>query len=293
MHKIFGIKKNITYTDREGAYLIPIRNNQIGVIQNPKGYFFLGGGLEKNESHEMCIKRECLKEAGRIVGIEKKICSAEAYIEHEVIGHFHPMQTYYVGQLLEKVQMPIEKEHMLVWIAYEQLKGDMYLEMQNWALEKSFKQRIVLYEPQVEDLWFTEKLMNDEETMSYNHAWGGTIPFPKEKWKVWYDKWMINHENKRYYRYVKENNNFIGEIAYHFDDERKIYIAHVIIHAAYRGKGYGKAALMLLCEQAKSNGVTELYDDIAIDNPSVSLFVKCGFEEVYRTDEYIMVKKKL
>ena len=50
---------------------------------------------------------------------------------------------------------------------------------------------------------------------------------------------------------------------------------------------------MLLCKQAKENGVQELYDDIAIDNPSVSLFVKCGFEEVYRTDEYIMVKKKL
>ena len=165
--------------------------------------------------------------------------------------------------------------------------------MQNWAMEQCFKQRVTLYCPLVEDLWFKEKLMNDEETMSYNHAWGGTIPFPKEKWKVWYDKWLINHENKRYYRYVKENDVFIGEIAYHFDEERKIYIADVIIYADYRGRGYGKEALMLLCKQAKENGVQELYDDIAIDNPSVSLFVKCGFEEVCRTDEYIMVKKKL
>ncbi len=293
MHKIFGIKKDITYTDREGAYLIPIRNNQIGVIQTPKGYFFLGGGLEKNESHTMCMERECLEETGYTISIEKKLCSAEAYMEHEVIGHFHPMQTYYVGQLLEKVQMPTEEDHTLVRIPYEQLKGRMYLEMQNWALELCFKKRVTLYSPQVEDLWFKEKLMNDKETMSYNHAWGGTIPFPKEKWKVWYDKWMINHENKRYYRYVKENDNFIGEIAYHFDDERKIYIADVIIHADYRGKGYGKESLLLLCDQAKENGVQELYDDIAIDNPSVSLFMKCGFEEVYRTDEYIMVKKKL
>ena len=87
--------------------------------------------------------------------------------------------------------------------------------MQNWAMEQCFKQRVTLYCPLVEDLWFKEKLMNDEETMSYNHAWGGTIPFPKKKWKVWYDKWLINHENERYYRYVKENNVFIGEIAYH------------------------------------------------------------------------------
>ena len=136
MHKTFGIKENVTYTDREGAYLIPIRNNQIGVIQTPKGYFFLGGGLQKNESHTMCIERECLEEAGYTVKIEQKLCSAETYLEHEVIGYFHPMQTYYVGQLLEKVQVAMEEDHILVWAEFEKLKGRMYLEMQNWALEQ-------------------------------------------------------------------------------------------------------------------------------------------------------------
>lgn len=33
--------------------------------------------------------------------------------------------------------------------------------------------------PGLADLWFRESLMADEETMSYNHAWGGTIPFQK------------------------------------------------------------------------------------------------------------------
>ena len=35
-----------------------------------------------------------------------------------------------------------------------------------------------LYKPLVDDLWFKEKMMGDEQTMSYNHAYGGTIPFP-------------------------------------------------------------------------------------------------------------------
>ena len=35
--------------------------------------------------------------------------------------------------------------------------------------------------PTLEDMWFRESLMADEETMYYNHAWGGTIPFPKER----------------------------------------------------------------------------------------------------------------
>lgn len=136
MHKVFGTKEMVAYTDREGAYLIPIKDNQIGVIQTPKGYFLLGGGLENNESHKIGIERECLEEAGYSVCIKQKICSAETYTKHPTIGYFHPIQTYYVGELLEKTQMPIEKNHIFLWIDYEHIRGNMCLEMQNWALEQ-------------------------------------------------------------------------------------------------------------------------------------------------------------
>ncbi|MBQ8186699.1 MAG: GNAT family N-acetyltransferase, partial [Clostridia bacterium] len=76
-------------------------------------------------------------------------------------------------------------------------------------------------------------------------------------------------------------------------EEREIMIAEVIVHAKYRGRGYGRAGLNLLCQAAKENGVTVLYDDIAIDNLAVTLFLQCGFAEEYRTDEIIMLKKQL
>ncbi len=41
---------------------------------------------------------------------------------------------------------------------------------------------VALYIPTLEDLWFRQKFLSDSETMSYNHAWGGTIDFPEEKW---------------------------------------------------------------------------------------------------------------
>ena len=72
-----------------------------------------------------------------------------------------------------------------------------------------------------------------------------------------------------------------------------MYIADVIIYAPYRGKGYGRKGLMLLCEAAKENGIKELHDDIAIDNSSVELFLKCGFAEVLRTSECVLVKSEL
>lgn len=63
--------------------------------------------------------------------------------------------------------------------------------------------------------------------------------------------------------------------------------------APYRNKGYGQSGLKALLKAAKQNGITALYDDIAIDNPSVSLFLKLGFEILWQNDEVIRVRKEL
>lgn len=153
---------------------------------------------------------------------------------------------------------------------------------------------LTLYKPKREDLWFRQTMLADEETMSYNHAWGGTIPWPREKWNAWYDCWIINHEEKRYYRYLKnQDGQYVGEIAYHFDSDTRKFIANVIIYSPYRRKGYGSCALDLLCSEAKNNGISVLYDDIAIDNPAINLFLKHGFTEEYRTEDKIYLKKEL
>ena len=152
-----------------------------------------------------------------------------------------------------------------------------------------------LYKPALEDLWLREEFMSDPDTMSYNHAQGGTIPFPKEKWEGWYQKWVVQHENKRYYRYLlnTQNNQWVGEIAYYLDDLRNIYMADIIICARYRGAGCGTEGLKLLCEAARKHHVTALYDDIAIDNPAVGLFLNNGFTVDYQTDDIVMVKRIL
>ena len=76
---------------------------------------------------------------GCSVIIKKKICTAETYGIHERIGYFHPIQTYYLGELKEKVSEPTEEGNEPEWFEYEDLKGKMYLEMQNWALEQCFE----------------------------------------------------------------------------------------------------------------------------------------------------------
>ena len=151
-----------------------------------------------------------------------------------------------------------------------------------------------LYKPEYKDLKFRQQMLSDEETMKYNHAWGGTISFPEERWQEWFDRWIVHTEGNRYYRYLKnEDGEFVGEIAYHFDCDLNGYIADVIVHAKYRNRGYGGQALEMLCDVARENGVHVLYDDIAIDNPAIGLFLKHGFSEEYRTKEKIVLKKEL
>lgn len=149
--------------------------------------------------------------------------------------------------------------------------------------------------PELEDLWFRESMMADIETMSYNDAWGGTIPFPKEDWEEWYTLWVRNSGQERYYRYLKDDANkvFVGEISYHFDKLRNIYICDVIIKAEFRKQGFGTQGVQLLCEAAKANGVEALYDNIAADNPSAHLFLKNGFSIEFQNDEILMVKTVL
>ncbi len=153
---------------------------------------------------------------------------------------------------------------------------------------------LTLVTPTLDDLRFRQALLADECTMSYNAKWGGTISFPKDEWESWYDSWIRNPENKRFYRYLMNSDHvYVGEIAYYYDRQRDIYIGDVIILAKYRNQGYGSEGIRQLCIAAKKKGISVLHDDIAADNPSYKLFLKNGFEIEYINNDVVMVKRNL
>lgn len=154
---------------------------------------------------------------------------------------------------------------------------------------------VTLHQPTLEELSFRQSLLSDPDTMAYNRAWGGTIDFPRERWADWYKRWLEDASGARFYRYLYDPQlgTFVGETAYHLDEELGGYICDVIVSARYRSRGYGTQGLALLCQAAKANGVPRLLDNIAVDNPSVSLFLKAGFREIDRNETYILVAKDL
>jgi len=149
---------------------------------------------------------------------------------------------------------------------------------------------ITLYIPNIEDLWYEQKLQADPLTMSYNagydvkyygyHYDTGCIDFPKERWKEIFDN-RIN-ENK-YFAYIKDNdiNEYVGYVNYHYNKIDNRYECGIVIEAQHRGKGYSKTALKLLCDTAKNSGIKELYDNFEeYRENTLKLFKSVGFEVV-------------
>lgn len=153
--------------------------------------------------------------------------------------------------------------------------------------------------PSPEELAFRQALLADEQTMAYNHSYGGTVDFAPERWADWYARWVQDESGAHFYRYVYSERRgcFVGSAAYFYLPELQGYVVDLLIHARWRGQGLGRAALRLLCAAAKANGLDCLWDDILADNPSIRLFEQEGFVRMGRTSdgvaEGILVKKVL
>ena len=145
-----------------------------------------------------------------------------------------------------------------------------------------------LYVPKLEDYWFEELMESDPETMSYNagydvsyygyHYDTGCIDFPRDRWIITYER-RVN-EN-RYFAYLKDKNTneYVGYCNYHYVEAEKRYECGIVIYSKFRGKGYAKAGLRLLCNEAKKNGVKEMYDNFEIDRGNtLKVFESVGFK---------------
>lgn len=145
--KTFGYKKpNVIYKERTGAYGVGFREDEkIPVAVTPllngePGYFLLGGGIEKNENHFDCIKRESLEEAGLDVVAKELICKGDEYhVIEETNTDFHGIGYFYYMDVNKVVASPTEIDHSLAWLTMEEIKRKLFLPHQVWAVEEIYK----------------------------------------------------------------------------------------------------------------------------------------------------------
>jgi RimJ/RimL family protein N-acetyltransferase len=147
---------------------------------------------------------------------------------------------------------------------------------------------ISLYVPKLEDYWFEQQVLSDEETMNYNagydvsyygyHYDTGCIDFPNENWLNWYNAKIS--DPTFYYAYIldENTNDFIGYVNYKMDVSTKSASMGIVINAKHRGKGYMRLAMAEFIKTAKQNGVKKLTDTVpASRSGALKVFFDCGF----------------
>lgn len=156
--------------------------------------------------------------------------------------------------------------------------------------------RLELYIPNLDDYWYKEKIQSDPATMSYNAGWNvsyygyhydtGCIDFSKEKWREKHNK---RQNDKIFLAYLKdiELNEFIGYVNYNFNEIDNKYECGILIEFKYRGKGYSKEGLKLLCDYAQKHGIKELYDYFESNRNGIEVFEDVGFKVV---DKYSLIR---
>ena len=155
------------------------------------------------------------------------------------------------------------------------------------------KMNLKFYIPSLKDYWYEQKIQSDKDTMSYNKGYSvsydgyhyetGCIDFPKEQWEATYEK---RKNSQNFFAYLEDVNihQFVGYVNYHYNVKENRYECGIVIESVYRGKGYGRTGLKLLCEHAKHKGIKELYDTFEINRGNtLKMFEFLGFEIVEKS----------
>lgn len=157
---------------------------------------------------------------------------------------------------------------------------------------------VYLHIPNYNELDYYSELLKDPNTMNYNSGYdlnldgyeyetGCITKFDKEKWY----KRQISDKN-RYFAYIvsKKDNNPVGYLNFHYDNELLMHSCGIVIDYKERGKGYASSALKEMLKIAFIDyKIDTLIDNIPYSRSnSIRLFKKCGFKDTKK--DYYMKK---
>ena len=269
MHKIFGEKLNTNYRDRAGAYLICINGGKIAVVKTPKGFFLLGGGFEADESAEVCIARECIEEIGYTVKVGDKLCSAEHYTYHKRIGYFHPIQHYYMGELIHMEEnFTIEKDHTLMWLGYDEIKGKMFSPMQNWALDMAWKK---VHDFDLSRFVIENRAPSAEEynQLRISSGIGGAKDIEKARTAM---------KNSLFAVSVYDGNKLIGSGRIIGDGGVSFAVTDIMVDKAYQNRGIGEEIMNRIDIWFSENTDENAFIMLIANKPADNLYSRHKFE---------------
>ncbi|MGN1385473.1 MAG: NUDIX hydrolase [Bacillus sp. (in: firmicutes)] len=138
----FGKKEEgIEYIHRPAVYCVMFneQKDQIAIIQSGNGKYFLpGGGIEHDETHEACLKREALEEMGMAVELGDFIgCAQRYFFSTSEYIHYLNIGNFYLCETGKKVSEPTEEEDFLIWVEPARALENLFHEHQAWAVKEA------------------------------------------------------------------------------------------------------------------------------------------------------------
>lgn len=126
------------YDFRETCFGICEKNGLLLLTKNTKKneIAMVGGGLEKGETHEDCLKREFLEESGYTIESIDEFCTIDCFW---LAGGERPMESlanFYIVKLSDNVVVPIEEGHEPIWVPVDEVEDLLPLPYHKEAIKQ-------------------------------------------------------------------------------------------------------------------------------------------------------------
>ena len=127
------------YDFRETCFGICLKDNKMFLVKKNDQYSFIGGGLESNETHEECLKREFIEESGYELLDIKPFVIIDCFWLAAGKWPLESLANFYIVKIGRKICEPIEFGHIVEEIDIKDVANLLPLPYHQKALELFYK----------------------------------------------------------------------------------------------------------------------------------------------------------
>jgi 8-oxo-dGTP diphosphatase len=127
--------QNLRYDFRETCFGICVKNNNIMLVKKKGQHSLIGGGLEKNETFEECLKREFLEESGLQVKKAKFLCTIDCFWLAAGKYPLESLANIFIVDIIDLRLKPLEVDHELCEVPLNNAMKLLPLPYQKKAIE--------------------------------------------------------------------------------------------------------------------------------------------------------------
>lgn len=123
------------YDFRETCFGICVKNNKMLLVKNKGQYSFIGGGIEKGETKEDCLRREFLEESGYKIKKIQELVTIDCFWLAAGQWPLESLVNFYVVDVEDNHMPPTEKGHIVEEVDIDKAKELLPLPYHQKGLE--------------------------------------------------------------------------------------------------------------------------------------------------------------